>query len=239
MGRYNSFLRSPKQEEQQVPDTAAATEESSESKAVHSFTREGYNIMGELEDILDAEDDDEKFAGQNLYDNFKWDFMDWAEFPDRGQLKEGDDDEVEDDNVEIGHWTTNNSTELSEDQSHYANVIKRETVVLWEEDEEKLMSLNLNLNYQNVLDAWSDRGSLWADDTSLSMVNHNFIGEVPVMEEERLRREARVLRYKEKRQNRLFSKKIRYQVRKLNAEKRPRLKGRFVKRTLPADKILR
>ena len=37
-------------------------------------------------------------------------------------------------------------------------------------------------------------------------------------------RKASVLRYKEKRQNRLFSKKIRYQVRKLNAEKRPRLK---------------
>ena len=38
------------------------------------------------------------------------------------------------------------------------------------------------------------------------------------------RREASVLRYREKRQNRLFSKKIRYEVRKLNAEKRPRIK---------------
>lgn len=37
-------------------------------------------------------------------------------------------------------------------------------------------------------------------------------------------REASVLRYKEKRQNRLFAKRIRYQVRKLNAEKRPREK---------------
>lgn len=37
-------------------------------------------------------------------------------------------------------------------------------------------------------------------------------------------REASVLRYKEKRQNRLFAKRIRYEVRKLNAEKRPRLK---------------
>lgn len=44
-------------------------------------------------------------------------------------------------------------------------------------------------------------------------------------------REARVLRYKEKRRTRLFSKKIRYEVRKLNAEQRPRIKGRFVKRT--------
>ncbi|CAL5210054.1 unnamed protein product [Lathyrus oleraceus] len=44
-------------------------------------------------------------------------------------------------------------------------------------------------------------------------------------------REARVSRYREKRRTRLFSKKIRYEVRKLNAEKRPRMKGRFVKRT--------
>ncbi|KAK3009240.1 hypothetical protein RJ639_015112 [Escallonia herrerae] len=62
------------------------------------------------------------------------------------------------------------------------------------------------------------------------------MGEVPVMEEEKTRREASVLRYKEKRQTRLFSKKIRYEVRKLNADKRPRLKGRFVKR-VPAEKI--
>ena len=48
-------------------------------------------------------------------------------------------------------------------------------------------------------------------------------------------RKASVLRYKQKRQNRLFSKRIRYEVKKLNAEKRPRLKGRFVKNDfLPA-----
>ncbi|RWW86769.1 hypothetical protein BHE74_00004445 [Ensete ventricosum] len=37
-------------------------------------------------------------------------------------------------------------------------------------------------------------------------------------------REARVMRYKEKRRNRLFAKRIRYEVRKFNAEKRPRVK---------------
>jgi len=47
-------------------------------------------------------------------------------------------------------------------------------------------------------------------------------------------REARVSRYREKRRTRLFAKKIRYEVRKLNAEKRPRMKGRFVKRTCNA-----
>jgi hypothetical protein len=41
-------------------------------------------------------------------------------------------------------------------------------------------------------------------------------------------REARVLRYKEKRRSRLFSKTIRYEVRRLNAERRPRLKVRLV-----------
>lgn len=40
-------------------------------------------------------------------------------------------------------------------------------------------------------------------------------------------REASLLRYKEKRQSRLFSKRIRYEVRKLNAEKRPRMKVTF------------
>ena len=40
-------------------------------------------------------------------------------------------------------------------------------------------------------------------------------------------RQASVLRYKEKRQSRLFSKRIRYEVRKLNAEKRPRMKVTF------------
>nr|XP_043620942.1 zinc finger protein CONSTANS-LIKE 5-like [Erigeron canadensis] len=44
-------------------------------------------------------------------------------------------------------------------------------------------------------------------------------------------REARVLRYREKRKNRKFEKKIRYASRKAYAEKRPRIKGRFVKRS--------
>lgn len=37
-------------------------------------------------------------------------------------------------------------------------------------------------------------------------------------------REARVMRYREKRRRRLYNKRIRYEVRKLNAEKRPRVK---------------
>lgn len=44
-------------------------------------------------------------------------------------------------------------------------------------------------------------------------------------------REARVLRYKEKKKNRKFEKTIRYASRKAYAETRPRIKGRFAKRT--------
>ncbi|KAK9715534.1 hypothetical protein RND81_06G171100 [Saponaria officinalis] len=46
-----------------------------------------------------------------------------------------------------------------------------------------------------------------------------------------LDRAARVLRYREKRKNRKFEKTIRYASRKAYAETRPRVKGRFVKRT--------
>ncbi|XP_023746649.1 zinc finger protein CONSTANS-LIKE 3 [Lactuca sativa] len=47
----------------------------------------------------------------------------------------------------------------------------------------------------------------------------------------RMDRMARVLRYREKRKNRKFEKKIRYASRKAYAEQRPRIKGRFAKRT--------
>ena len=44
-------------------------------------------------------------------------------------------------------------------------------------------------------------------------------------------RKERVLRYREKRRNRLFSKKVRYEVRKINAERRPRIKVGWFHRT--------
>lgn len=50
-------------------------------------------------------------------------------------------------------------------------------------------------------------------------------------------REARVLRYREKRKNRKFEKTIRYASRKAYAETRPRIKGRFAKRTEMVDHI--
>ncbi|XP_022751867.1 uncharacterized protein LOC111300501 [Durio zibethinus] len=124
--------------------------------------------------------------------------------------------------------------------------------------------LDLKLDYEEIMNAWSDKGPLyiegespqtvpdlhdaapvlvdaWGSVSNLwrvpEMVSNNDNGRFKIKEkfhgkEEwgRGHREASLLRYKEKRQNRLFSKRIRYEVRKLNAEKRPRLKGRFVKR---------
>ncbi|XP_019183452.1 PREDICTED: uncharacterized protein LOC109178283 isoform X2 [Ipomoea nil] len=141
--------------------------------------------------------------------------------------------------------------------------------------------LSLKLDYEEIITAWSNRGSLYIQpecpQTVPDIIHDDFFsggfyepsshgtwernlslyrvpemvgssggkcrnnGETPAEDggdEEAAKeaaagqthRAASVLRYKEKRQNRLFSKTIRYQVRKLNAEKRPRVKGRFVKR---------
>ncbi|XP_071698169.1 zinc finger protein CONSTANS-LIKE 16-like [Rutidosis leptorrhynchoides] len=106
----------------------------------------------------------------------------------------------------------------------------------------EISSLNLRLNYEDVIRAWADQGSLWTNgarpqlnsdcwhyfmDLNWTGSTNRSYGGVGGSDGGR---EARVSRYREKRRKRLFSKKIRYQVRKLNAEKRPRMKGRFVKR---------
>ncbi|GJN38998.1 hypothetical protein PR202_gb28088 [Eleusine coracana subsp. coracana] len=66
--------------------------------------------------------------------------------------------------------------------------------------------------------------------SQVSSVEADQRGEVPrpVMGEGR---EARLMRYREKRKNRRFEKTIRYASRKAYAETRPRIKGRFAKRT--------
>ncbi|TMW87580.1 hypothetical protein EJD97_019762 [Solanum chilense] len=101
--------------------------------------------------------------------------------------------------------------------------------------------LFLSLNHEAVISAWPNQSSpwtngirphfnpddYWPDFFSETSVG-NYGGHVRSGDGGR---EARVSRYREKRRNRLFSKKIRYEVRKLNAEKRPRLKGRFIKRS--------
>ncbi|KAK4754864.1 hypothetical protein SAY87_008621 [Trapa incisa] len=131
--------------------------------------------------------------------------------------------------------------------------------------------LLLKLDYDEILNSWSDKGSLFIDDhggppplhhhedaetipeinsehldpdsainkgQSDGWCNAAAVWTVPdhnsstseEMEDKFRQRVASVLRYREKRQNRLFAKRVRYEVRKLNAQKRPRVKGRFVRR---------
>jgi len=79
---------------------------------------------------------------------------------------------------------------------------------------------------QVLVDSWGSAANVWR----VPEMGNDYIGSIKVEEEvedkdgwKMRHREASVLRYKEK-QNRLFSKRIRYEVRKLNAEKRPRMK---------------
>ncbi|XP_010557193.1 PREDICTED: zinc finger protein CONSTANS-LIKE 8 [Tarenaya hassleriana] len=204
--------RLPKEEEQH--DSEAST-------LINSNELSGDNLRScpsgdtdateDLEGIFGITDEDNFSGGDLCSHGFTWDF--WAEA------------EAEEEDEEEGGQEEEEETRARKD----SNLGSWDSAI--QDYEEKQFCLKLNLNYQEVIDAWSERQShLWTDASSAP--THGFYaGEVPVMEEERnTRREASVLRYKEKRQNRLFSKKIRYQVRKLNADNRPRLKGRFVKR---------
>ncbi|KAJ0084239.1 hypothetical protein Patl1_31021 [Pistacia atlantica] len=222
---YYSLLRSPKKEEQQVPVTIET--EFVDMKA-EVYGEDDMNIMDELEGIWGLNENEEKLAKDNTQQQLtqlSWNFMDWDQgfiHPNAQQQQQQQEEEEEEEEER-------SEEQIDEFKRKFfpEEVIKKENLGFRDEDENnnKVASLNLNLNYQEVLDAWSDRGPLWADEYSLSMANNGYyMGEVPVMEEEKARREASVLRYKEKRQTRLFSKKIRYQVRKLNADKRPRLK---------------
>lgn len=121
-------------------------------------------------------------------------------------------------------------------------------------EREKKRKISLRLDYEAISVAWASQSqaSPWIngqrpeinpDDywpnctgTSGAELRHPlFGGNNGVMRDGG--REARVSRYREKRRTRLFAKKIRYEVRKLNAEKRPRMKGRFVKRTSFAPSV--
>nr|XP_010927243.1 protein CHLOROPLAST IMPORT APPARATUS 2 isoform X1 [Elaeis guineensis] len=113
------------------------------------------------------------------------------------------------------------------------------TITTTTKQENLKSGLGLKLNHEEVLQAWSGHGSVFAegpDSPHSSAEALAKLADIDLFPEAGSgaggMREASVLRYKEKRRSRLFSKKIRYQVRKVNADQRPRMKasGRFVKR---------
>ncbi|CAI9756072.1 unnamed protein product [Fraxinus pennsylvanica] len=115
------------------------------------------------------------------------------------------------------------------------------------DDDTKKKKIMLSLDYEGVMSAWDEQRSPWTTGERPELDFNDFwpeymgtcgtmhvYGGTGMMSGHAAAmvdggREARVSRYREKRRTRLFSKKIRYEVRKLNAEKRPRMKGRFVK----------
>ncbi|KAI3749846.1 hypothetical protein L2E82_20463 [Cichorium intybus] len=214
----NSVLKSPKKEEQLVPDSI-----------LDEFFESNTDNLSDFEGILGIKDGGNQGEGvmSSTYDEINWDHLiEWDEF----SINEGDHDQDVCDRNKFERREGN--------MVNLIGNIKKEIWGVWEEEnndedqeyDEKKKCLNLSLNYQDVMDAWSNRGPCWANDFAHSISDNSYMGEVPVMEEARTKREASVLKYKKKRENRLFSRKIRYHVRKLNADKRPRLKGRFVKR---------
>ncbi|KAI7742871.1 hypothetical protein M8C21_024250 [Ambrosia artemisiifolia] len=218
----NSLLKSPKKEEQLVPDSL-----------IDEFFETNNDIPSDFKGNMGSKAGENRENGvmRSTYDEFSWDHLiEWDEI----SMNEED---------QASGVLCDQDMKPEHQEHNLVNLIgniKREIFGLWEGDEEdedreeneKKMCLNLSLNYQEVIDAWSNRGPCRADDFthSNSTSDNRYMGEVPVMEEAKTKREASVLKYKKKRQNRLYSRKIRYQVRKLNADKRPRLKGRFVKR---------
>jgi len=149
--RHTSSLRSPKKEEHEVPEATTQIPQNFKK----SYTNEDFYLFDELEEYLNIEEEEEEeklSSPQNTCCNssneLHWDIMEWEGFP----FDEGKNENISKCNYEE------------------KKIIKRENYNdgFWEVDDEKSVALNLNLNYQEVLDAWSNRGSLWANDCSLS-----------------------------------------------------------------------
>ncbi|KAM0840466.1 hypothetical protein ACQ4PT_059646 [Festuca glaucescens] len=100
----------------------------------------------------------------------------------------------------------------------------------------------LKLDYDEILAAWAGRGSLYIgaaptlaapklepDSVLVEVAPWRQAAAAAWIAPDATGRAERVRRYKEKRHARLYSKRIRYEVRRINAVRRPRLKGRFIR----------
>lgn len=176
---YNSLLRSPKKEEQEVPDSTDSAHRFVVIKEQPSSYADGggidFDIMDELEGIgcVNNNNEDKDYqksaTDHSSRSQLTWDFMDmdW-----KGFANNNGDEEEDDEREQLQIEFTRNFLQ-HEDSDHEKKIInikgvKKEDLGFWDENAENRVSLNLNLNYQQVLDAWSDRGPLWADDFSLS-----------------------------------------------------------------------
>uniref|UniRef100_A0A1J3FC87 Zinc finger protein CONSTANS-LIKE 8 n=1 Tax=Noccaea caerulescens TaxID=107243 RepID=A0A1J3FC87_NOCCA len=143
-----------------------------------------------------------------------------------------------DGNEEACHEQSLMSTKKNYDDNVIVITTKTEENEEDYESNAKQRNMLLRLNYENVIAAW-DKQESPRNQTEFNNNTSNFQLVPPGIEEKKVssrsEREARVWRYRYKKKNRLFEKKIRYEVRKVNADKRPRMKGRFVRRSLATD----
>ncbi|KAK9114928.1 hypothetical protein Syun_021725 [Stephania yunnanensis] len=158
----------------------------------------------------------------------------------------GGEDEVHETKTMVVMMKKTKNNKNNDNNDHQETTVKK-----------KKRKISLRLDYDAVIAAWASHGSPWTtgDRPEFNLDDHCWMenigtwgteiyhqagyggggemgcnGHIGLLRGGDGGREARVSRYREKRRTRLFSKKIRYEVRKLNAEKRPRMKGRFVKR---------
>ncbi|XP_057805009.1 zinc finger protein CONSTANS-LIKE 16 [Salvia miltiorrhiza] len=181
-----------------------------------------------LEELLSSCDDEFAADVESLLGNG----IDGLTMRDEKRVKVEDDDAMAchfDPAMELINWELDFPSEEGGEEEMRVTVKK--DIEMESSESRKL----LRLNYEAVMAAWDSQGSPWTDGVRPQFNLDEFMGawldEWGKGGRRDAGREARVCRYREKRRRRLFSKKIRYEVRKLNAEKRPRMKGRFVKRT--------
>ncbi|CAL9123943.1 unnamed protein product [Musa acuminata var. zebrina] len=176
-----------------------------------------------------------------------------------GRLKTEQPDDTEQCPVELDIDKSSETLELDLDWPGSSTAkeeeLEEENMEVASEQQQVTKKAKLRLDYEAVISAWSSYGSSPWTDGERPQINLDYYwpdymgvrvevgggggrGETPGTGHGSdtgvgfvdVGRQARVTRYREKRRTRLFAKKIRYEVRKLNAEKRPRMKGRFVKR---------
>uniref|UniRef100_A0A803LCU1 Uncharacterized protein n=1 Tax=Chenopodium quinoa TaxID=63459 RepID=A0A803LCU1_CHEQI len=156
--RLSSFLKNPKKEEQQlVPENYESLEEI-----------KGFLGINNIEAKIEEQEEDQIVVNNyEEHDYFGWDFL--SSSWESEELLLPNDQEIKNEsfnNYSIGSVNDDvNSHVKSEGFSSHVNVEECGSVYgFWDENvmEDKKPSLNLNLNYEEVLEAWSNRGSLQA-----------------------------------------------------------------------------
>lgn len=157
----DSVFKSPKKEQQIVPDSVIA-------EFFESSTDDLLNLKG-ISGIKDNENKKESVMS-STYD----DETNWYHLIECDELSINDDDDDQDSGVCNQHLSQNEENMVN----NVIGNIKNELCGVWEDKEEhrdqkddKNMCLNLSLNFQNVMDAWSNRGPCWTDDFTHSISN--------------------------------------------------------------------